>query len=461
VRKNGETFPAEIDSVILPGEPGRSFVILRDISRRKMTEETLRANAARQNFLLRLSDAVRPVDDPAKIQELSTRLLGEHLELNRCTCGELRGEEAVVLAQAFRDGLPRSVSNTETDPSVSEKEREGLRAVGIAAFAGVVLKRHGRAVASFGVHSSTPRNWTADELALISEAGERTWQAVERAQAQQALRRSEERYQALALENGRLYRQQLEIAEDLQNTLLHVPSQIGPVRLGHLYRSATEAARVGGDFYDAFNVKDGQVAVLIGDVAGHGIQAARTATLVKDVVHAFTHQSLRTHEVMRQTNKLLVEKDLPGFVSLFLAILATDTGHLRYSSAGHPYTLLRRAAGDVELLGCASSPLGVFPEARWRPHETEMSAGDLLLLYTDGVTEARSGDEFFGEERLGRLVKRQQASPDKLPGQILDRVLEFSGATLRDDLAIMALSFTESGLHSNGHKRFKQERLLQ
>ena len=68
-------------------------------------------------------------------------------------------------------------------------------------------------------------------------------------------------------ENERLYREQLQVAEDLQSSLLHIPQEIGPVHLGHLYRSATEAAKVGGDFYDVFEVKEGKIAVLIGDVA--------------------------------------------------------------------------------------------------------------------------------------------------------------------------------------------------
>jgi PAS domain S-box-containing protein len=158
----------------------------------------------------------------------------------------------------------------------------------------------------------------------------------ERGQMEEALRDAEARYRKLADENERLYRQQLDIAENLQAAFLHIPSELGPVRLGHLYRSATEAARVGGDFYDVFQVKDNKIAVLMGDVAGHGIAAARAATLVKDVVHAFIHQSLRTHEVLGRTNRLLIEKNLPGYVTLFLGVLDTKTGELRYSSGGAP-----------------------------------------------------------------------------------------------------------------------------
>jgi PAS domain S-box-containing protein len=279
--------------------------------------------------------------------------------------------------------------------------------------------------------------------------------------ANEALRDSEERYRVLAKERERLYRQQLDIAETLQLALLNIPSDIGPLRIGHLYRSATEAAKVGGDFYDVFEVKDESIAILIGDVAGHGIEAARTATLVKDVVHAFTHQSLRTHQVLKRTNNLLVEKNLRGFVSVFLGILDIDTGHLRYSSAGHPETLLRRASGELERLGGGSSPLGVYPDATWKPHAVDLGVGDLLVLYTDGVIEARRNGELFGEKRLETLTRRKRISPQRLPHLILDQVFAFSEGSLQDDVAILTLLLTAKGNGGNPNKApFTHEILL-
>ena len=259
----------------------------------------------------------------------------------------------------------------------------------------------------------------------------------------EALGNSEERYRILAEENERLYRQQLDIAESLQLALLDIPSEIGPLRIGHLYRSATEAARVGGDFYDVFEVKGGKVAVLVGDVSGHGIEAARTATLVKDVVHAFIHESLRPHQVLKRTNALLVEKDLPGFVTAFLAVLDPSTGVLRFASAGHPETLLKRVSGEIQLLGSGSSPLGVYPDAAWKAGEVEVELGDLLLLYTDGVIEARRNGELFGQKRLEKLLNRKRVTVERVPHLILDQVLAFSGGTLSDDVAVLALSLAQ------------------
>ncbi len=237
----------------------------------------------------------------------------------------------------------------------------------------------------------------------------------ERKRAVRALLESEEKYRVLAGENERLYRQQLTIAENLQLALLNIPEEIGRVHLGHLYRSATQAAKVGGDFYDVFEVRDGKVAVLIGDVSGHGIEAARVASLTKDVIHAFAHQTLRPQEALKRTNKLLREKSLPGFVTVFLGVLDPDSGMLHFASAGHPETLLRRTEGQIEVLGDGSLPLGVLDEASWKMGQTKLEAGDLVLLYTDGVTEARRDGEFFGQEGLMALLRRKRVSTKSLP----------------------------------------------
>jgi serine phosphatase RsbU (regulator of sigma subunit) len=232
------------------------------------------------------------------------------------------------------------------------------------------------------------------------------------------------------------------------------------VKFAHLYRSATKEAAIGGDFYDVFEVKDGRVAVLVGDVCGHGLDAARTSTLVRDVVHAFAHQFKSPSLVLRKANEFLIEKKTAGFVTVHLGILDSDTGLLRYSSAGHPPVLLRRASGEIEALGSGSSPLGINPETHWKMAEIEMEADDILLLYTDGLIEARRDGELFGQKRLEQLLKRKRLSLLRLPYLILDQVLAFSGGTLRDDLAILAVSLADPMGEGQVKKRFKQEKLL-
>ena len=205
--------------------------------------------------------------------------------------------------------------------------------------------------------------------------------------------------------------EQREIASALQKALLDLPQRAPGVEFGHLYRSATQQAQVGGDFYDVFEAKGGRIAILIGDVSGHGLEAARIATFAKDIVHAFAHQFRRPHLVLRETNRLLVEKNLPGFVTAFLGFLDPESGALVYSSAGHPPPLLS-TDGQVEPLSLAGMPLGVFADARYRDIETEIQEGSVLLFYTDGITEARQDGDLFGEQRLADALGRMRDETD-------------------------------------------------
>jgi PAS domain S-box-containing protein len=445
------------------------FSIIQDITERKRAEEDLQQSEEQQSFLLNLSDTVRSLEDPKELQAVAARALGERLAVDRVFYADIVAEnerEYLVIERDYHTpGLPdvrgripmslysdrdnseyragRTVwsSDMEADPKVTESERRAYRANGTRSYVGVPIIKQGNLAAVLGIVHRAPREWRPAEITFAERAADRIWRELERARAESGLRESEERYRRLAAENERLYRQQLDIAENLQGALLDIPSELGPVRIGHLYRSATEAARVGGDFYDVFKAKAGQIALLIGDVSGHGLEAARVATLVKDIVHAFAHQFRRPHLVLRETSRLLVEKNLTGFVTAFLGILDPETGILVYSSAGHPPPVLLDH-GQAEPLMSASLPLGVFADARYRDVEVDVQDGARLLLYTDGLTEARRNGDFFGETRLAEaLVRTHAARIEELPSLLLDEALDFSGGTLVDDVALLAVDF--------------------
>jgi phosphoserine phosphatase RsbU/P len=190
--------------------------------------------------------------------------------------------------------------------------------------------------------------------------------------------------------------------------------------------------------------------VLIGDVSGHGVKAARLANLTKDVIRAFTGVSSRPNDVLARANRLLLEEDFTGFVTVFLGMIDNERAGLRYASAGHPDVILRRASGEMHSLRGHSMPLGVHSDAAWISKLVETRPGDLLLLYTDGVTEARRDGELFGEDRLHDLIEKDARPVDELPQAILDAVLEFSDDKLRDDLAIMAVSLGEGAIPAAG-----------
>jgi PAS domain S-box-containing protein len=177
---------------------------------------SLRAGEERLAFLLRLSDALRPLADPLDMQEVAARYLGEYLHANRVGYAELEDNRSTIrrewvcgvkplagrrmqgafgeeLSSAFRRGETVVVCDVDIDPRFSESQRATMRTLEIAAFAGVMLLKGGRLVAAFGANSATPRTWTSSELDLIRDVAERTWEAVERAHAEAAVRGSEER----------------------------------------------------------------------------------------------------------------------------------------------------------------------------------------------------------------------------------------------------------------------------
>ena len=188
----------------------------------RKAEAELRANEERLEFLLRLNDALRPLSDPADVQETAARLLGEHLGVTRVGYAEIEGGEYVIrreytrgvaplagppprisvggeLREALRRGETVVVNDVQTDPRFSDDDRATMRSRQIAAFVGVTLIKGGRMVAAFGANHVTPRVWTPTEIELVRDVAERTWDAVERTRAEAALREQEQRLR-LALE---------------------------------------------------------------------------------------------------------------------------------------------------------------------------------------------------------------------------------------------------------------------
>jgi sigma-B regulation protein RsbU (phosphoserine phosphatase) len=248
----------------------------------------------------------------------------------------------------------------------------------------------------------------------------------------------------LALENAGLYQTQRGISEALQESLVAAPRRIEGVEFGYMYRSATQAAKVGGDLYDIFELEGGKVCGLVGDVSGKGVQAATLASLIRTTIKAYAYQDASPASTMARTNEALI-KVAPGpvFATVFLCVIDVRTGQIAYCSAGHPPALLRHADGRCEFLEFQSPVIGAFSEKTYREGTGMLDPGDILLLYSDGVTEARRNGEMFREERLARLVSGSTVrSARRLPGVVFDSLVRFTGGTLLDDVALLAIALT-------------------
>lgn len=194
-----------------------SYEITEQVEARKKNEE----NEKKQAFLLKLSDAIKELIDPVDIQLTACRILGEHLKVNRVLYGEVINEEQIILNNNYVNGVSPIIATLDAEqfgrnvidafkrnekiiisdinnyPGYTEEEKQRFLSVDVVANAGMGLVKGGRWVATFGMHCNAPRVWTATEIWLLEETADRTWAAVVRARAEQALRKSEENYRSL------------------------------------------------------------------------------------------------------------------------------------------------------------------------------------------------------------------------------------------------------------------------
>jgi PAS domain S-box-containing protein len=247
-----------------------------------------------------------------------------------------------------------------------------------------------------------------------------------------------------ALENARLYEEQRHVARTLQENLVHALPLIEGVEFGRVSRSASAPALVGGDFSDVFAIDESRVVVLIGDVAGKGLQAAGLTETVHTAVSSFALMEPSPGFVLSKTNELLLRRpgDEDYYVTAFLAVVDRTTGDVSYSSAGHP--LPARIGGSPTLIEAVQGvPLGTFPMQYPTQHMT-LQEGEGLVLYTDGVTEARHDGELYGEKRLlAALAACDGCDPRTLAEKLSEDATVFAGR-LTDDLQILAFRLVGS-----------------
>jgi serine phosphatase RsbU (regulator of sigma subunit) len=256
---------------------------------------------------------------------------------------------------------------------------------------------------------------------------------------------------SLALENARLYETEREIADRLQEALLSMPSSVDGIEFAHAYHSATEGTRVGGDFYDLFELGPHHVGITVGDVAGKGLDAAVLTSLVRNTVRAHaTEMSKTPSQVIALTNEVVHKTTPPeAFATVFFGVLDLRDGRLVYTNAGHTTAAIIRRGRDVEPCGGTGPIVGGFADMEFGESEAHLGSGDLLFLYTDGLTEARRDGEFYGEKRLFGFLSAGRASNGELAGDVVSDVvgdvISFSRGSLRDDMAILAIEARSLG----------------
>ncbi|HEV8631341.1 MAG TPA: SpoIIE family protein phosphatase [Thermoanaerobaculia bacterium] len=255
---------------------------------------------------------------------------------------------------------------------------------------------------------------------------------------------------ALALEQARLHQEalekerlerEMELAAQIQQGIL--PRALPDIAGYELLGWTRPARHVGGDYWDVVPLPDGRYALLVADVSGKGVSAALLVSTLHSALRLLLARGESVEGLLQAVNQHLIDFSAANkFATLLLATLDVSSGEVAYVNAGHNPGVLLRRDGAIEPLPACAVPLGLLPGPVYRESLTALAAGDLLCLYSDGVTEAsaRSGEE-YGLERLEALLRQQQTAPlSELRGALDEELLSFvAGQPQGDDQTVVLL----------------------
>ena len=239
------------------------------------------------------------------------------------------------------------------------------------------------------------------------------------------------------------------ISQALQSGMKNDLQKVKGISAEGIYSSATADAFVGGDFYSMIKLPGRRACIIMGDVSGKGIEAASISSAVKTALSAYAWEGRTPARMVATLNEFLLGfSRVETFATLFVGIVDLATSSLMYCSAGHPPAILVSAqSGDAELLDVQSGVVGAFHDMEYKNGTVRLHEGDILLLYTDGTTEARSPEgAFFGETGLRDMIMNEVPRGfDGLLNRFLSTLDRYTGRRLDDDVAMVALRFDELG----------------
>lgn len=270
------------------------------------------------------------------------------------------------------------------------------------------------------------------EVRLLHSAAKRHRQTLENTVRE--LEASREIIRLKTLEEQKKSQQELALAQETQESLL--PRTLPKFESFHIHAFNQPTRYVGGDFYDFMQLSSGEWMGVVADVSGKGMPAALLSSMVLGALNMEFRSGAQPQEVLKRVNQLLYDKSLPfQFVTLFLFLMRPG-GEGQFISAGHnPAYVFRAATGEVEKLTPEAFALGMFETACFQARQFHLDGGDLLIVYSDGLTDAEnSREEMFGEERLLEIIQREAPSGSRaVEHSILKEIGAFTESTPQTD----------------------------
>jgi serine phosphatase RsbU (regulator of sigma subunit)/PAS domain-containing protein len=406
------------------GETVGAVTTLVDVTARRRSETEARFLADATDVL---SASLDPDDTLRRLAELAVPALAD-----RCAVYMRDGDRIRTVAVADRTpGAIEAAADDAVDRAATAiaSGTSHLHAIGSTHAMAVPLRARGE---------------TLGALVLVSHRGSRRYTETDLSFAVDFATHA-----ALAVDNARLFREQSEIADTLQRSLLpfRMPAVDG-FEIATRYRPAGPRNQVGGDFYDLWEISPDLFGLAIGDVCGKGARAAALTALARHTTRTAS-LALADHgpaAVLEMLNLAILKRSSPGnFCTAAHALIErTSAGaEVVIAVGGHPRPMVIRADGSVDHPGQGGTLLGAFAEIETHEYPISLGPGDSLVLWTDGVTERRNGADLFGEERLGALLARLAGvDAERIANSILEAVMGFAEVEPQDDIALMVLQTT-------------------
>ena len=249
---------------------------------------------------------------------------------------------------------------------------------------------------------------------------------------------------ALAIDNARLYQQQKEFADTMQRSLLpRSEPEFAGLEVAEVYESSARV-EVGGDVYDFLELGDGRLADVLGDVTGHGIEATADMAMAKFVFRSLAREHPEPADFLAAANDVVAEEIAPGkFITMVYLAVDAASGEVVCAGAGHPPPRIVHPDGGIVGLDASGLVLGVDVGQRYEEVRAELPVGSALVLYTDGVIEARRDGELYGVERLDELLTaRRDLSVEEIALAVVADCRTFAGGELLDDCAVVVIRRT-------------------
>jgi len=233
--------------------------------------------------------------------------------------------------------------------------------------------------------------------------------------------------------------EQAEVGRVVQEGLLgQVPRRAADLEIAHIYMSAREQAQLGGDFLDSFVLENGSTLFVIGDLSGHGLEAAANSVMLRSLFRGFMRENPDPSEAMARLNQVIRADFAPGDFATALALVYESGGRFRIVNAGHPYPVIcDRACSMVESHDAA---LAIMADSAYSTTEFALEPSGVLVAYTDGLTEARGKTGMFGEDRMQETISRMySASARAIAEQLVDDAQRHAGGRFADDVAVLVI----------------------